>query len=153
MDALTAAAVDELRWQARKLHEVIEGLPDEALDWRPGPDTNSLAALVTHAWGAAQAWTARAAGQEIDRDREAEFRVESAGADLDRLIDQGLERLEAFLASADPDHYADERPAAYGGDRLTLARCLIRAIDHTQEHVGQALLTRQLWEQQSGPTV
>ncbi|HEX5466179.1 MAG TPA: DinB family protein [Candidatus Limnocylindrales bacterium] len=150
MDALTEAGRAELRRQARSLHEVIEGLPPQALDWRPGPDTNSLAILVTHAWGAAEAWTARAAGQEIPRDRDAEFTIETTKAGLDRLIDQGLERIEGILDAVEPDGYAEARPASAAGDRLTRASCLIRAIQHTQEHVGQALLTRQLWEQQSG---
>lgn len=147
MDPLTAAALETVRGQTSVLRSIIEGLPGEALGWRPGPDTNSLAALVTHAWGAAQAWTARAAGEEIARDRESEFRTVASPAELIAQIDRGLERIERHLSHADPQRYADVWRGPRGGDTRTRAACLLHALEHTQEHVGQALLTRQLWEQ------
>ena len=61
-------AGDELPCPNRRVAE-------DALNCRPGPETNSLAILVAHTWGSAQEHTARACGREIERDRDAEFRV------------------------------------------------------------------------------
>lgn len=148
-----------LRQQEASYRAVIAGLPGDALNWRPGPETNSLAVLVAHAWGAAQGWAARAGGTEITRDRDAEFRVEINEAQLASLLDGAVARVAAYIAAIDPATYGDIRwpPSAnrapqsqrVPGEEFSVAWCLLHAIEHNQEHLGQALLTRQLWEQRS----
>jgi uncharacterized damage-inducible protein DinB len=150
MDPFLAAARTTLRRQQRDFEAVIAGLPPEALDWQPAPGANSLAVLVTHAWGAAQAWTLRAAGREMERDRAAEFRVRADPAALRALLAAGGARIDAALDAVDP--------ATLGGLRIgpstrppsdeeyTGARCLLHAVEHAQEHLGQAYLTRELWQ-------
>ena len=101
MDPFLAAARMTLRQQQRAFAGVIANLPAEALDWRPVAGANSLTVLVTHAWGSAQAWTARAAGREIDRDRAAEFRAEADAVSLQRLLNEGGARIEAALDAID----------------------------------------------------
>ncbi len=73
MDPFLAAARMTFRQQQRAFETVIAGLPIEALDWQPVANANSLAVQVAHAWGAAQAWTLRAAGREMERDRAEEL--------------------------------------------------------------------------------
>lgn len=160
MDAICTAALETLRHQEAEFRRVIVGLPDEALNWRPGPETNSLAVLVAHTWGAAQAWTARASGAEIDRDREAEFHVTLNEEQCIAILDAAGPRVAQFVAAIDPATYGETRspaPASRApqGQRLptesfSVAHCLIHALEHTQEHLGQAYLTRQLWEQRYG---
>ena len=58
------------------LFQAIEGLPPAALDWVPGPDTNSLAVLAVHVTGATRYWIGDVAG----RDRDAEFQVRDLDA-------------------------------------------------------------------------
>jgi hypothetical protein len=147
MDPICTAALAKFREQAEGFLAVVDGLPDEALNWRPGTETNSIAVLVAHTWGAAQDWTARAGGTEIERDRAAEFRVVLNGADCEALIRRASERVAGFVAAIDPTTYGDIR-VDRGGYHVTAAMCLIHAIEHTQEHYGHACLTRQLWEQQ-----
>ncbi len=65
MDPICTAALAIFRDQEQGFLRVIDGLPYDALNWRPGPETNSIAVLVAHTWGAAQAWTARANGMEM----------------------------------------------------------------------------------------
>jgi hypothetical protein len=149
MDSVCTAAWETFREQAEGYRAVVDGLPDDALNWRPGPETNSIAVLVAHAWGAAQAWTARAGGIEIDRDRAAEFRVVMNGAELTALIRHATERVRASLEMIDPATYGDDRVDP-NGERFTVARCLIHAVEHNQEHLGHANLTRQFWEQKRG---
>jgi uncharacterized damage-inducible protein DinB len=120
------------------------------MNWRPGAETNSIAVLVAHTWGAAQAWTARAAGTEIERDRAAEFRVTLGAAEAETLIRRAGERVAMFLGAIDSATYGDDRVDP-SGDHCTVAMCLIHAVEHTQEHYGHACLTRQLWEQRTAP--
>jgi|SRR5215472_3774033 len=143
-DPLAAAALVLFRVQEEGFREVLAGLPDEALNWRPGPDTNSIAVLVEHAWGSAAAWTARSVGLEIPRDRAAEFRAQRDGPELREVVARGLARVEALLASADPARYGEAGEPAESHSR---AWCLLHAVEHTSEHLGQAQLTRQLWQQ------
>jgi len=148
MDPICTAALEKFREQEEGFLTVVNGLSDEALNWRPGAETNSIAVLVAHTWGAAQAWTARAGRTEIERDRAAEFRVVLSGAECEALIRRASERVAGFVAAIDPATYGDDR-VDQDGDRVTVAMCLIHAVEHTQEHYGHACLTRQLWEQQT----
>ena len=136
--------IGTIRNQERGYLAVVRGLSDDALNWRPGPETNSIAVLVAHAWGAAQDWTARASGTEIDRDREAEFHVTSTGAECEALIGQAMARIATFVEAIDPASYGDDR-VDREGDHFTVAHCLIHAVEHSQEHLGHAELTRQWW--------
>lgn len=149
MDAIGTAALAKFRQQEAEFRRVIAGLSDEALNWRPGPETNSLAVLVAHTWGAAQMHTARASGTEIERDRDAEFRVVLNEVQCVALLDAACPRVAGFVTAIAPGTYGDIRRDTEG-EELTVADCLIHALEHTQEHLGQAYLTRQLWEQRYG---
>jgi hypothetical protein len=142
MDAICTAALEQFRRQERAYLAVVDGLSDEALNWRPGPETNSIAVLVAHAWGSVQDWTSRAAGTKIERDRAAEFRVVLSGAECEALIRRAMARVTSFVEAIDPATYGDDRLDS-DGNRHTVAYCLIHAVEHTQEHLGHAELTRQ----------
>src|SRR6476661_3080773 len=105
MDPICTAALTKFREQAEGFLAVVSGLPDEALNWRPGAETNSIAVLVAHTWGAAQAHTARASGTEIERDRAAEFHVVLNGTECEALIRRASERVAGFVAAIDPATY------------------------------------------------
>ena len=123
-DPLAAAALVLFRVQEEGFREVLAGLPDEALNWRPGPDTNSIAVLVEHAWGSAAAWTARSVGLEIPRDRAAEFRAQRDGPELREVVARGLARVEALLASARPGQvWRGRRAGRVPLPRLVPAAC------------------------------
>lgn len=48
-DAILASAAYVLKDDIKELRAAVDGLPDEALNWKPaGADTNSVAVLVTH---------------------------------------------------------------------------------------------------------
>ena len=142
MDPICASALERFGNQEQGYLAVVRGLSHDALNWRPGPETNSIAVLVAHAWGAAQAWTARASGIEIDRDREAEFHVVLSSAECEALIGQAMVHITTFVEAIDPATYGDDR-VDRDGDHYTVAHCLIHAVEHSQEHLGHAELTRQ----------
>jgi uncharacterized damage-inducible protein DinB len=147
MDPFLTAARATLRQQQKAFAGVIANLPVEALDWRPVAGANSLTVLVTHAWGSAQAWTARAAGREIERDRAAEFRAEADAVSLQRLLNEGGARIEAALDAIDVATLGQLRfTEPVDDEEYTAAHCVLHAVEHAQEHLGQAYLTRQMWE-------
>ena len=61
----------------KDLRAGVEGLPGEALDWKPaGDDTNSIAVLVTHVLNSTRSWMSVAVGAPLpERDRDSEFRA------------------------------------------------------------------------------
>jgi len=152
MDPIIVVALQTFAQQEEHFLAVIAGLPDDALNWRPGPETNSLAVLVIHTWSAAEAWMARAGGHEIVRDRDAEFRMTADGATLTALIRERAASVRAATSALRPDEFAVMRTRP-NGETFPTAYCLIHALEHTQEHLGQALLTRQLWEQAHGQPI
>jgi uncharacterized damage-inducible protein DinB len=152
VDPFLAAARTTFRQQQRAFETVVAGLPIEALDWQPASDANSLTVLVTHAWGAAEAWTLRAAGREMTRDRAAEFRAKADVAALQTLLTEGGVRIEAALDAIDSATLGRVRfgplTQPSSDEEYTVAHCVLHAVEHAQEHLGQAYLTRQLWEAQ-----
>ncbi len=152
MDPFLAAARATFRQQQQAFQTLVAGLPVDALNWQPASDANSLAVLVTHAWGAAEAWTLRAAGREMARDRAAEFRAKADAAALETLLKEGAARIEVALNAIDPATLGRVRfgPSTQppSDEEYTAARCVLHAVEHAQEHLGQAYLTRQLWQAQ-----
>ena len=146
LDVLTQAVqatCDEVHGDLRR---ILRDLPAEALNWSPGPETNSIYVLVTHLLGSEHFWLANAAGQSIVRDREAEFRArgDDAGALL-RLIDEADEHVRAILPYITEQTLAATVP--WRDESHSGAWCLLHALEHCGQHRGQTALTRQLWEQ------
>jgi uncharacterized damage-inducible protein DinB len=136
----------------REIEKAVDGISAEALDWAPGPEMNSIAALVVHLAGAEHYWIGMALNEPPGRDREAEFRTQGVGA----------EALKAHLVSA--DEYARKALARFSLPDLEVIRqsprndktftagwCLAHALEHTALHSGHIQLTRQLWEQKGKP--
>lgn len=134
--------------------EALAGLPGEALSWRPqAQNTNSLAVLASHSATATRFWLSSGAGESksIDEyrkdDRAPSFAVEGGAADeFLAQFDAVLAGLATLFASATESHLAAEvaQPADPSMTRSG-AECLVHGIGHLREHVGQALLIRDLW--------
>ena len=87
-----------------ELRVAVDGLPTEALNWRPLiPDTNSMAILVTHTMHSTRLWLTLAMGLPLpDRNRDSEFlATEDDPAALTRLVDDYTADCLAALQSAD----------------------------------------------------
>jgi uncharacterized damage-inducible protein DinB len=132
------------------MRTVVSGLSPELLDWKPGEETNSIAALIAHTLDAERALTAIVAGVTLPRDREAAFRVGGLGAGrLLAMIDVADREVDGFLGGLTQDRLDApiERPARTASG----AFWLLHAAVHSREHIGQATLTRQLAEQATAP--
>jgi Protein of unknown function (DUF664) len=144
-------AMGEMREEIVKL---LEGLPEEALDWKPIQGegelaTNSLAAMATHVAGSATYLIKEVVGgQSMQRNRQAEF--ESRGVSVSALkarLDGAVKTMEETLASLNDQQLDDDRKYR---DRTAKIRWIVlHVIEHTAQHVGHMQLTRQLWQAQN----
>lgn len=148
VNAIRESARTILHDQHRRWREVITGLDAEALNWKPGDETNSLAVLVSHALDAERFLLSSAVDEVIERDREAKFRVEAASPDeLLAWIDESERVVDGYLDRLTAENLVAE--TARPGRTRTGAWWLQHALEHSCEHVGQAELTRQMWEQRA----
>lgn len=143
---LTIATVREgFREVHAQIRKLIDGLDREALNWKPHPEANSIAILITHTLESEREMLAAVRGVKVPRDRPSEFTVES---DLDHLVEM-LEHADAWLTEqtgpmAASDLTAD-RPR---GDRPPRRGVvwLVTNYGHAREHLAQMELTKQLYE-------
>ena len=134
--------------QHNRWRNVVFGLDAEALNWRPGEDTNSLAVLAAHTCDAERFLMAIALGITVDRNREAKFRIVVSGADeLLKIIDETEAVIDDYIDRLTGDSLAAEHSVS--GRTHTGAWWALHALEHSTEHIGQALLTRQMCEQRS----
>ena len=130
------------------LQHAMDGLSQDALDWSPGADMNSIAVLAAHIAGSMRYWIGDVAGQDRSaRDRDAEFRTKEVdAAALAARLDAALNHSQTVLEKlALPDLEAN-RIAPRDGKEYTVAWALVHALEHTATHVGHIQITRQLWD-------
>jgi hypothetical protein len=156
-DSIPASAAYVLTQSIQELRTAIDGLPDEALNWKPGgDDTNSAAVLTTHVLHSTRSWISTAVGAPLpDRDRDSEFQASSRSTpDLLALVDDFGAQILALLNDAgDIDWAANRkahmRPSPDLPDYVPASFALLHAIEHFGQHVAHVSLTRQLWEQRA----
>lgn len=142
-----------LRDSFTMLSDALEGLPDAALDWTPVSGTSSLAVLATHSMTSTLFWIAAATGAAPEREeymakqRPASFQARGTTAEaLRSRIADTIPEVTRLLAQGTDVSLADEMPwVEESGRRRTGAECLVHAVAHLREHVGQAQLMRDLW--------
>jgi len=137
---------------ARGLPEIecaIDGLPPSALDWVPGPDMNSLAALAVHVAGAQRYWIGDVVGRDPSgRDRAAEFQVRGLDATaLKAHLAESLAHSRGVLEGLALSDLDAVRVSPRDGRKFPVPWCLAHALEHTALHLGHMHITRQLWEQ------
>jgi uncharacterized damage-inducible protein DinB len=153
---MLASAAHVLKEHLAELREAVDGLPDEALNWKPGgEDTNSVAVLVTHVLHSTRSWISTAVGTPLpDRDRDSEFRVTAERtAELISLVDDFGGQILALIDGAGEIDWAANRkthmrPDPTLPDYVPASFALLHAIEHLGEHRAHVGLTRQLWESQ-----
>lgn len=127
----------------------LHDLPQEALDWIPGPETNSLAVLAVHTAGSERFWIGDVVAEETsNRVRESEFQTHGLDAQsLETRLDTSLEYIRKVLADLNLSHMEQIRTPPYRDSPLTCGWALMHALEHTAQHTAHAQLTRQLWDQ------
>jgi diamine N-acetyltransferase len=139
---------DRLHKLHQDIAQVLQGLPQDALDWTPATDMNSLAVLVVHTAGAERYWIGDVAGQRPSkRDREAEF--QTVGLDAAALLGR-LDEAEAcaqeVLETLTLADLEAQRTSPRDGRPYTVGWALAHALEHTGLHLGHMQIGRQLWD-------
>ena len=136
-----------LHEQRNEWRKALAGLDAEVLNWKPGKDANSIAALVAHTFDAERFLLATVVGVRFDREREAKFRtVVSDANELLHIIDETGKEVDGYVDRVGEDAFVADIPLP-SGVRHTGAWWVFHALEHSREHLGQALLTRQMYEQ------
>jgi hypothetical protein len=150
MDNTVETLQESLRQLFQQQHtewrKIVAGLTTEALNWEPGDETNSLGALVAHTFESERFLMAMALGIKIDRERDVQFKIVVSETDeLLELIDETEADVEDYIDQITDDSLVSEHTAL--GRTHTGAHWSLLALAHSREHLGQAFLTRQMYEQ------
>ena len=81
MDPVVAKIAEQFQVVHGQLRDEVRGLSVEELNWKPAPETNSIAVLVVHTLGSEAEVLRVAANVPGERDRPAEFRVTANDAE------------------------------------------------------------------------
>ncbi|RIK29416.1 MAG: hypothetical protein DCC55_37985 [Chloroflexi bacterium] len=144
-----AAYYEVLRTLFNEIEQIIDRLPQTALDWSPGADMNSVSVLTTHLVGSTRYWIVDVAGGRgaADRDRASEFSARGKdGAQLKAQIAAMLDQIERTLSQLELDDLVLERAAPLQGRSVNAGWALAHALAHVGTHLGHIQMTQQLWE-------
>lgn len=148
MDKFYEDYVDRLKDLHKDCQRVLDGLPQEAVDWKLSPDMNSIGVLVVHIIGAERFWFGDVVmGEPSGRQRDEEF--ESSGLDpseLSQRLDDALDYIEQSLGSLNLRALTEERTSPGDGNVATVGWSLIHVLKHTGLHLGHMETTRHMWE-------
>jgi uncharacterized damage-inducible protein DinB len=141
------ALYDRFHELHQEIEQALEALPDDALDWKPADNMNSINVLVTHLTGSERFIIGDIIlGEPSNRDREAEFKVEGM---TKAVLLQRLHDAEAYLKAAfEQLTLADlegERLHPRHGRKVSVAWALLHTLEHAGIHVGHIELTVQLY--------
>jgi hypothetical protein len=149
MSENAALAVGVVRDGFREVHDkirnLVAGMEREALNWKPHPEANSMAVLVTHTLGSEREMLAAVRGVKVPRDRPSEFRAEADASHLQRLLDEADSWLDEQAAGMSAEDLTAGRPRGDRPPRPGLA-WLVTNYGHAREHLAQMELTKQLYE-------
>lgn len=153
MELLLAELSDRLVVLHQSIINAIDGLPDEALDWSPGPGMNTLGVLLSHTLGAERFWIGDIAGVEPSgRVRSDEF--VTTGKSVGYFIERSnnvLAHSQSVVTRLSMSELGDRRSVPQSNRQVTVAWAVLHALEHTALHVGHIEITRQLWELRHTP--
>ncbi len=147
MKPMIAVVQRMLNGQAERYGKVVDALPEDALNWRPGnAETNSVAQLVRHVTAVQHVLLGHALGESPEHDHAHSLRNDPATKEeLHGLIAAAQAKKDDQLARLDSMDMSEALPGQRGP--TLRAQYVIHSADHGQEHLGHAELTKQLWEQ------
>jgi hypothetical protein len=130
------------------LHD-LETLPDQALDWKPGSEMNSIAVIVMHLTGAERFLIGDVImGEPSNRNRDAEFKA--VGLTRQQLVDR-LNQTESYLNVCFEKLTLEDLSTMHlhprHGDQVSVSWAVLHALDHVATHVGHIQMTVQMWHQ------
>jgi uncharacterized damage-inducible protein DinB len=149
MELSPATAERYVHLAARQMLAVADRLGDELVNERPpGPDTNSVAALVVHCCGVSEFWLGCVGrGRATTRNRDAEFRARATVAGLHPMVAAMAEQASRDIRALDAgDADRSDRVSRVSGDPLeggdhSDGALVLHVIEELFQHLGQMELT------------
>ena len=129
--------------------KTIDGLPQEALDWTPGTEMNSLCVIVVHVAGSVRYWIGDIlAKEDSNRDRAAEFLTRGIDlAVLNDRLDGSLTYMKRVIGELALEDLEAICVLPQDGREVTKGWIIFHVLEHVANHLGHANITRQLWDQ------
>ena len=129
------------------LNKAIEGLPDEAMDWEPGSEMNSIAVLLAHTAGSLRYWIGDGAlGEPSGRVRENEFKTRGVSSqEMQRRLDSVFDYARSSLPRLTLEDLEEGTPLKWHDKPVSCGWTLLHALEHGFLHLGHIQITRQLW--------
>jgi hypothetical protein len=137
--------------QAREdLEKWTAGLSDEQF-WTAPESFGPLGFHVRHIGGSVDRLITYAAGRQLSADQLARLEREkepgATRAELFRILHEDLARAEAMVRAVDPATLADAREVGRKRLPTTVGGLLVHMAEHTQRHVGEAIITAKIARQ------
>ena len=131
-----------------EIRRELARLPDEAFDWSPADDMNSIAVLLIHSTGAERYWVGDVAAQDpSERVRSAEFEVANlTRADLEAQLATSIAYIQKTLPTFSAEDLDKERRVPRYEQSFTVSWALLHAMEHTATHVGHIQMMRHYWQ-------
>ncbi|HZO70667.1 MAG TPA: DinB family protein [Ktedonobacteraceae bacterium] len=108
------------------------------------PESNTALVLATHLIGSAEYWVLQlAGGQDVHRERSAEFRATGTAAELVARYERWLTAMQQLLQTL-PQERLDQPANVHDGEPMTVRDALLHTVEHAALHQGHLELTRQL---------
>jgi len=142
----------QIRSLLKRVPACLEGLSEVQLNRQPPIEgANSVYVIAAHTVGNARAWVLGiACGQEMGRDRPAEFRATGSYAQLAEETQELLEEIEAALTALDAsalDRRVVPSQELWGegeAREISVRQALIGVVEHASIHLGELHVTRDL---------
>jgi len=128
----------------RNFRDEIASLERDELNWKPHPQANSIAVLLTHTLGSEKEMLRAVRGMGSDRVRSAEFEVTTDAEALIALLALGDQDLDEHISKMTAEDLTAMRPRGDRPPRPGL-ELLVANYGHAREHLAQAQLTKQLY--------
>lgn len=145
MEPIVAESVLAYKRVHEAMRQAVRGLDTEQLNWRPAPETNSVAVLVVHTLGSEREIIHVVADEPYTRDRAAEFTVV---VDDDETLLTALDEADALLDELGPKitpaDLIAERGRRHNAPETGL-HWLVSNTGHAREHQGHLELTKQFY--------
>lgn len=147
------AYVHELRWILDEVARLLEDLPLTALNWRPrAGQANTAYAIASHLASCTRVYVLGfGCGQQVTRDREAEFAAQADEATeliaVIRRLSQDIERDLRALPPSSLDRRLLPAQELWGTGKvreISGREAIVESIRHAAIHLGELRLTKDL---------
>ncbi|MCK6581501.1 MAG: DinB family protein [Anaerolineales bacterium] len=145
METFFADCLNNMQELHSDIGNALEGLPLEALDWSPKPGVNPISVLVVHLTGSQKFLFGEVIqGQDVHRDRDAEFRAKGlTSSQLTQRLTGSLEFIKSVMEGLTP---ADlDRKCMFRTREVTVGWVIGHSLKHTATHLGHIQVMRDMW--------